>query len=113
MTLEPRLAAHVLVSAFIRRASAQGGFATILRKGDPTSGSVLLSCLIRGQNPIVYERFASIDGQTLWQKSLAEDSPSQDQVDEYLARRASRDPDLWLIELDTADQERLTLLMGA
>jgi hypothetical protein len=101
-----------VVSAFLRRASAQGDFGTVLHKGDPTSGAILLCTLIRGTNPIVFERFASMDGQSGWQKAMAGDAPSQTQVDDYLKRRTDRDPDLWLIELDTADQERLTLLMA-
>ncbi len=101
-----------MVSAFLRRASALGDFGTVLHKGDPTSGAILLCTLIRGANPVVFERLASISGQSGWQKTIAGDTRSQSEVDEYLKRRTERDPDLWLIELDTADQERLTLIMS-
>jgi hypothetical protein len=101
-----------VVSAFLRRAFAQGDFATILHRGDETSGAILLCGLIRGNNPVVFERFASMDGQSGWQKAMADGTLSQLEIDDYLKQRTKRDPDLWLIELDTADQERLTLLMS-
>jgi hypothetical protein len=110
--MEPRLAAHVIVGAFLRRAQAAGDFATILRKGDATSGSILICGLIRGTDPVIYERFASIGGQACWQKAMSGDAHSQAEVDDYLKRRTSRDPDIWLIELDTADQQRLTGLLN-
>ncbi len=114
--MEPRLAAHVLVGALIRRASVQGDFAVVLKKGDPVSGAIVLSCLIRGQDTVIYEKFPSLSGQTEWTKTLqitmSENADSQDKYDAYLNRRAAQDRDLWLIELDTADQERLTLLLS-
>lgn len=112
MTLEPRLAAHVVAGSLLRLTMAQGDFAAVLKKGDPTSGSILLSCLIRGKNPVVYERLTSMEGVSAWHKIMAIESPVQSEVDAYLKRRTGYDPDLWLIELDTADTERLTRIIS-
>ena len=38
----PRLATSVFVSALIRKAQSDGGFAAVLAKGDETAGSVLV-----------------------------------------------------------------------
>jgi hypothetical protein len=32
---------------------------------------------------------------------------------EFIEKRGQRDPDLWIIELDAADHERLDRLLGA
>lgn len=112
MTLEPRLAAHIVAGALLRQTMAQGDFAAVLKKGDLTSGSILLSCLIKGQKPVVYERLTSKDGISAWHKIMTKESPTQSDVDAYLKRRTDRDPDLWLIELDTADMERLTRIIA-
>ena len=40
--MSERLPAHVEVAAVMRRAEAEGGFATLLRKGDPDRGAVTL-----------------------------------------------------------------------
>ena len=111
MTLEPRLAAHMQVGAFLRLTQEQGDFATILRKGDATSGSILLVGRIRGSKPMIYERFPSLDGPATWEKLLRQDAPSEQDISDYLQKRGERDPDLWIIELDTADDERLAGLL--
>ena len=53
---EPRLAGSVLVSALLRRAEAEGGFGTVLAKGDSTAGAVAVILLEKGANPRFLER---------------------------------------------------------
>ena len=113
MTLEPRLASHIQVSAFLRRAQQQGDFATILHKGDETSGAILIIGLVRGSKPLIYERFPSLDGPPVWQKILTPQTENDQYVTDYIQKRKSRDPDLWVIELDTADDERLIGLIAS
>jgi hypothetical protein len=110
---EPRIATHMLVSAFIRRASAEGDFATILRKGDPTAGALLLAVRIRGQNIALYEQYPTLKGSPEWQPVLVQDIENEEKLGEYLNRRCSRDPDLWIMELDVAFRERLDGLLAA
>jgi hypothetical protein len=112
MTIEPRLASSVQVSAFLRLAQQQGDFATVLQKGDPTSGAILLVGVIRGANPMIYEHFQGFDGPAKWEKLFPGKDPSEAEISEYLKKRSARDPDLWVIELDTADEQRLTGLIG-
>jgi hypothetical protein len=113
MTLEPRLAAHMLVSAFIRRANAGGDFAAILHKGDRTSGTIMLVGLVRGVNPKIFEKFPSLDGSSAWQSIDSGEPFSAQEVTALIEKRTSRDPDLWVIELDAADDERLNGLLTA
>jgi hypothetical protein len=109
---EPRLASHVEVAAFIKLANAGGDFATVIRKGDPTSGVILLIGLVRGQNPRLYERFPALDGPSLWQEASSEATDSQQKITDYCTRRVARDPDIWILELDVAEPERLTGYLG-
>ena len=46
-----RLPAHVEVTAIMRRVEADGGFATVLRKGDPDRGALILVLQERGRIP--------------------------------------------------------------
>ena len=59
---EPRLAGSVLVSALLRRAEAEGGFGTVLAKGDSTAGAVAVIWLETGANPRYLERLLQPDG---------------------------------------------------
>jgi hypothetical protein len=109
---EPRLATHMLVSAFIRRTTADGDFATVLRKGDVTAGALLLVTRIRGQNVALYQQFPTLTGSRNWQPVSSQAIESEEQITEYLERRIASDPDLWVLELDVAFPERLTGLLA-
>lgn len=108
--IEPRLASGVLISAIKRIVEVEGDFATVLKKGDAVSGALLLIGQVRGANPKLYERYASLDGQTAWQMIDLKES-SVDAVQEYWQKRCARDPDLWVFELDVASGARLDGLL--
>ncbi len=110
--IEPRLASHIQVSALKRLAEAGGDFATVLRKGDATSGAILLIGQIRGRNPVLFERFPSFEGEAGWVSVTAQIDENDAEVGSYWQKRSARDPDLWVLELDVASTERLALLLG-
>ncbi len=101
-----RLAAGVLASALIRRVNAAGGNAVVVARGDPTAGAVLLICAERGIVTTLRERVLGVEGCYAWQAVGPADLKAHDTVAHYVERRRSRDPDLWVIELDIADAER-------
>jgi hypothetical protein len=88
----------------MRRATAHGGFAAILAKGDAERGTLLLIVTERGSQVAVLERMLNASGAYEWQKGgpkAGMPAPS-----EWLEKRRRNDPDLWLIELDVPDAER-------
>jgi hypothetical protein len=109
--IEPRLAAHMLVSSLIRRANAQGDFATVLRRGDETAGNILIVALEKGANPRLFERFPALDGPAIWSQIPSQTIDKYSNISEYCARRSGSDPDLWILELDVAFQQRLDGLL--
>lgn len=110
---EPRLASSVQASAFIRLAEAGGDQAMVLRKGDPTSGAILIVSLIKGRDAGLFERFPSLEGDLSWHALGKQVIENEQEITEIWHRRANRDPDLWVIELNVASEERLTLLLGS
>lgn len=102
--MSARLASGALVNALVRRANLEGGFATVLARGDDTAGALLVIAQDRGENPRGYERGIGPDGDTI----LIAVGPEGDPValTEYWQRRRTRDPDLWVIELDIPSAER-------
>ena len=62
-----RLPAHLEAAGILRRAEASGGFATVLRKGDPERGSLLLVISSRGRHVASLERVLSFEGAYAWQ----------------------------------------------
>jgi hypothetical protein len=104
---EARLPAHVEASALIRRAQAEGGFATVVQKGEPEAGTILLVLCRSGTDSRIYERMPQPDGTRNWHCSKVEDPKNKEEFNHYLTRRAAQDRDLWIIELDIANAERL------
>jgi hypothetical protein len=95
-----RLPTQVLVSAMLRRVNDAGGFGTVLAKGDPQAGGILVVTRGAGE-PRLLERGIGSEGRA----GLIDSTPADD-LDGYWRRRRDRDPDLWVIELDIADSER-------
>ena len=86
--------------------SAEGGFATILRKGDAERGSVLLFVSSSGRHVACLERVLDFARGYVWETVGPADSASSTEIGDFLARRTRFDEDLWAIELDIADPER-------
>lgn len=98
-----RLPAKLEITGLARRIESEGGFATIVRRGDPDSGALLLLVSSRGRHVACVERILGMSGQYEWRRTGPEDSK---EVASFLAKRVRFDPDLWAIELDIADPER-------
>lgn len=96
--MTPRIAAGVMVSALIRRVEAAGGSGMVLAKGDPESGAILLALADRGIAGPLLERALGPTGTYRWSDAGPDDVKQQP---DYIARRRQRDPDLWVIELDS------------
>ena len=102
-----RLKSRFLVDLLLRRTEAAGGFATILAKGDDTSGIILVQCSDRGEPGPLLERRFGPDGHYIWEDVGPTDAKDDESRANYQDRRRKVDPDLWIVELDIADAPRL------
>jgi hypothetical protein len=103
-----RLPTHIEVGGILRRAEADGGFGTVLRKGDKERGSLLLAIGSRGSHFTLLERILGVDGRYQWRTTGPSESALSAEVSSFLVQRARFDEDLWVVELDVADPERFT-----
>jgi hypothetical protein len=101
-----RLPAGLEAAGIIRRVQSSGDFATVLKRGDPDRGSLLLIVTSRGSHVAVLERMLGPSGLYAWNRVPAPQSAESVDVAELLSKRTRFDPDLWAIELDIADAER-------
>lgn len=107
MSEDARLPARLEIAALIRLAQNGGGFAAVLKSGEEQAGTILLLLTENGANRRVYERMPQLDGTRIWHCSMQHDTDNKIKIDEYLERRAGQDRDLWIVELDIANAERL------
>ena len=101
-----RLPAKLEATALIRQAQSNGGFATVIKRGDPDRGAIVLLVAQRGAPLALVERQMSADFAYRWTVSARGDALAGDKFLDSIADRTRFDPDFWLIELDIPDAER-------
>lgn len=102
----PRIKTNIWLGALRRRVEAAGGFATIIAKGEPDAGAVVL--LLRGESgrTTALSRVNMGDGKVSWQPLYEDREDGDVAAREVLEKRRKFDPDLWIVELDVADPGR-------
>jgi hypothetical protein len=103
------LKTHIWASALVRRAEVGGAFAAIVRKGDPDAGAVLVKVATLDGKARLYAPAQNGEGERIWlDLSSGPLGSDERQVDQYAAKRAQADPDLWVVEIE--DREGRTFL---
>jgi hypothetical protein len=96
-----RLPSGLSVAAMLRRTNDAGGFGVVRARGEESGGAILVIAEDGGETTVL-ERGLGPDGRP----SLIESIPG-DSIEDYWRRRRSRDPDLWVIELNIPQAKRL------
>jgi hypothetical protein len=104
--LTDRLPAHVEATAIMRRIESEGGFATLIQRGDPDRGAITLLVSQRGRIAAVLERRLGGNFDYHWANISADRPFDPSDWRDFLADKRKFDPDFWAIELDIADAER-------
>lgn len=103
---EARLPAQLEVSGLVRAVNAEGGFAAVLAKGEPDSGTIMVLTSCNARDYRIYERMPQADGGRRWECVRRADDDRDGMLGAFLDRRRQQDPDLWIVELDIARGER-------
>ncbi len=105
MTGDARLPTALWLTGAIRRIQDQGGACYILKRGEEQSGMVCVLHRTRAALAVyVQERNAvSVLGwRRVSPKNQGERMVEEAWATDYSARAAARDPDLWIVEIETA-----------
>lgn len=102
--MSARLPSDILVGSLLRRANDGGGFGVVLARGDAQGGMILVVATEAGEARLLERGLGPSGAPALIESRLAGDGES---IDDYWRRRRSHDPDLWVIELDIPNVERL------
>jgi hypothetical protein len=108
---EARAASALLVSALIRRAQDDGGSAMVLNRGDDVAGMILVVLADRGDVTGLVERAWRYDQGFRLEPVGPKDPSEPGAISDYIARRRSIDPDIWVVELDHRDALALATTM--
>ena len=104
--MQPRLTSDLWVSAYLTRLRLADIPAYITAKGDPTAGAVIVKVATLNGQARAFQRSFDLKSDTRIWVTLTEGPEAE--VDALITRQRSRDPDLWVIELE--DRQGRTLL---
>jgi hypothetical protein len=105
--MEPRLKSAIRVKALIRRCDLAAIGVAVSARGDPDAGAILLKLIDRAAGATVLAQARRPDGDAVWLRATGPDPVSESEADAYIARQRERDPDLWVVEIDSAAAETL------
>ncbi len=99
-----RLRAEFWIKGYIRRCAVEGASAVVVRHGDDDAGAIFIKisrldgmCLVFGPAPA---GFSGAESDRRWIAHLSPTGVPESEADAFLAREASFDSDLWLIEVE-------------
>jgi hypothetical protein len=96
------LSTDIWAGALIRRAELGGAFATVVRKGDPRAGAVLVKVVDRRAGVArLYSEATRGDGERVWMQPVG--SQVETDLDAYIDRAVRVDPDLWIVEIEDVE----------
>lgn len=103
--MSDRIPTELFVTANIRKCQSQNIPVYVQRKGDINSGLIVLKILNADYQCRLYSQMRDLDGDLKWfdrnQGALMDEAAA----DQNIQTLCSRDPDLWVIEIETRDGE--------
>ena len=94
------LKARFWIDALRWRAEAAGASVYVARRGDPDAGAVLVKVLTPHRTARLFAPVRDFEGERVWAQPLGAEPVPEEDASAYAERRAHRDPDLWVIEID-------------
>ncbi len=105
--MEARLKSGIWVQALIRRCDLAAIGVAVVARGDGDAGAILLKLNGRDAGCTVLAQARRPDGMSVWLRATGAAPVAETDADAYIARQRGRDPDLWVIEIDSGSPEAL------
>lgn len=103
--MEARLKTGLWVKALIRRCDLAAIAIAVVARGDDDSGAVLLKLYAGEEGYSVLTQARSPQGEPIWMRATGPIMVPEADADAYIARQRRRDPDLWVVEIETGSAD--------
>lgn len=100
--MEARLKTAIWIKALIRRCDIAAIGVAVTARGDDDAGAVLLKFSGRDGTGTVLTQTRRLDGTLGWMRATGPQPVAEANTDAYIARQRGRDPDLWVVEIESA-----------
>src|SRR5215468_764710 len=108
--MEARLKSGIWVKALIRRCDLAATAVAVLARGDEDAGAILLKFNSRKEGCFVLVQARGLDGELLWMRATGPAPVAEAEADIYIERQRRRDPDLWVVEIESGSAD--TVITG-
>ena len=98
-----RLPTETVVKAHLRHCATQGIGAYILKRGDAIGGLVVLKLSLLDGTSRLLSQTRDLDGNLAWMTAGTGNVLQEADAQAYIDRATSRDPDLWVVEIEHRD----------
>lgn len=105
MAEEARLPTGLWIDLNLHTLNDRGIFYYIINRGNHASGVILLKLNgLDGKCTLLLQQ-RDIDGNLGWIHAMGDETLDEGRADEYIKRAVSRDPDLWVIEIEDPNRQ--------
>jgi len=109
--MEVRLNSGLRIKALIRRCDIAAIGIAVVARGDGDAGAILVKLNGGGSDRdagcTVLSETRLADGTFVWLRATGAAPVAEAEADAYIARQRGRDPDLWVVEIDSAATDRI------
>ena len=103
--MEPRLKTGLWIRALIRRCDLAAVGVAVVARGDGDAGAVLLKFNDRDDGCSVLAQVRGPQGELIWMRATGAAPVADADADAYIERQRRRDPDLWVVEIETGSPD--------
>lgn len=99
------LPVHIMIDATLRPLNDRGVFYYIAQRGEQNSGVILLKLNgLKGECRLLIQQ-RDFEGNMGWMDAMGKELVEERAADQYIQRSITRDPDLWVVEIEDTEMK--------